>query len=146
VSDQDLKYQRFDHFPVSIACPPNQALVHYGGWDGKGDGNKAFCDLSQLQEPCIIYSVGSNGDFSFEQSVLQHTRCDVFTFDCTYAGSSVDGSRHQYHDICVGHSPEGDPRFKSWRQLLKHLGHSKIDVLKVRAGAARREGGPMGYL
>lgn len=39
------------------------------GWQGDGDNGKWLCGVrSLLQRPgCIVYSVGSNGDVSFEQ-------------------------------------------------------------------------------
>lgn len=71
------------------------------------------------------------GDYSFEQDILRTTKCDVFTFDCTFNGRSVD-PRHQYHMICLGQKKASDPRFKPWKELLQHMKHTTIDVLKVQ--------------
>ena len=49
----------------------------------------------------MIYSMGSEGDFSFERSMLASTKCDIFTFDCSYSGSSID-PRHTYKKWCLG--------------------------------------------
>lgn len=36
-------------------------------------------------------------------AVLQKTKCDIHTFDCTYNGTSLDGNkRHFYHKIWYG--------------------------------------------
>jgi hypothetical protein len=52
-----------------------------------GDGGKWVCDpwrISQ-QESCLIYSIGSNNDFSFEHSLHQRLGpvCEIHTFDHT---------------------------------------------------------------
>jgi len=50
-----------------------------------GDGGKWICDPHRIsdQEECLVYSVGSNNDFSFEQAVLDKIghHCEIHTFD-----------------------------------------------------------------
>jgi hypothetical protein len=46
------------------------------------DGGKLICDLGRLRPPCVIYSLGSQGDYSFERDMLRLTQCEVHTFDC----------------------------------------------------------------
>lgn len=43
------------------------------------DGVKYFCDLGpkSLPPPCVIFSLGSEGDYSFEEAVLRDTACKV---------------------------------------------------------------------
>jgi hypothetical protein len=38
------------------------------------DGGKLLCDVSKLPTPCLIYSLGSNGDYSFERDMLNTTK------------------------------------------------------------------------
>jgi hypothetical protein len=38
------------------------------------DGGKLLCDVSHLPTPCLIYSLGSNGDYTFEQDMLKTTK------------------------------------------------------------------------
>lgn len=41
-------------------------------------GGKWICLKSiQMNDQCLIVSMGSNGDFSFEQEMLQKTSCKV---------------------------------------------------------------------
>ena len=90
--DHSPSFERFDPYNPILNCPPGQALARYGGTN---DGGKVFCNISGLAPPCVVYSLGSNGDYSFENDVLRATKCDVHTFDCTYPGGSVDGgARH----------------------------------------------------
>lgn len=65
--------------PLPPCSPPNQPLRRVGS---NADGGKILCDVSRLETPCVIYSLGSQGDYSFEREMLNLTRCDVHTFDC----------------------------------------------------------------
>lgn len=110
-----------------ISCPPGQPVSQYGPG---GDGSKLLCKLPEHEGgPCVIYSLGSNGDYSFEHSVLKATSCTVHTFDCTYNGAS-QGPRHSYYKWCIGDAKHG-PDFRSWANITTTLGHSKVDVLKI---------------
>ncbi|KAH9061855.1 methyltransferase domain-containing protein [Lactarius vividus] len=72
-------YTVWDFFPPAFSCP--HELERIGAL---GDGGKWVCGLSQLQdkEDCIVYSVGSPADASFEAELLARTRhCQLFVFD-----------------------------------------------------------------
>jgi hypothetical protein len=43
-------------------------------WRASADGGKLLCDISKLPKPCVIYSLGSNGDYSFELDMLKVTQ------------------------------------------------------------------------
>lgn len=64
-------HKRFNPLKPFIRCPPGQPLTRYGN---EADGGKLLCDLGKLPTPCIIYSLGSNGDYSFEQDALKITK------------------------------------------------------------------------
>jgi len=67
--------------PIGPSC--STVLEAYG----KGDGEKRACSLSQIARTagrnCIIYSIGSNNMWEFEEDIFQRTTCRVETFDCT---------------------------------------------------------------
>ena len=44
-----------------------------------GDGGKWVCGMRMLQEMkhCLVYSLGSQGDTSFEDEFLERTICEV---------------------------------------------------------------------
>jgi len=109
-----------------------------------------LCDLSQLPPGCIIYSVGSSGDFSFEQAVLKRTKCSVHTFDCTYSGVvqpgyDLDPARFTYHKWCLGrpkvngregasetnYKPVEGGEYLEYAEVVSRLNHSRVDVLKI---------------
>lgn len=113
-----------------ITCPPSRPIKRYGG---TSDGSKLLCDVTEKlqREGCVIYSLGSNGDYSFERSMLKETRCQIHTFDCTYAnGTSQDPSRHHYHHWCLGGRQIGD-QYRSWDNITASLQHTSVDLLKM---------------
>jgi hypothetical protein len=119
---------------------------------GMGDGEKRVCGLQQLQamnsldgtnnSECVVYSIGSRNEWSFETSIVEKTHCRVETFDCTLA-ASVTGppaalqSRVRLHKVCLGSSDytlKDGKQFLSWPSLHKLTGltHSptylKMDI------------------
>ncbi|GBF97879.1 hypothetical protein Rsub_10234 [Raphidocelis subcapitata] len=136
-ADGAAAWHHYDFASPFVTCPPGQQLLRYGK---PGDGGKLLCDLSGLAAPCLVYSLGSNGDYSFEADILKRTPCDVHSFDCTFNGSSIQPARHYYHKVCLG-QPPSDPEpsgarasdFKSLEGAMEWLGHEgmRIDVLKV---------------
>ncbi|CAF4563524.1 unnamed protein product [Rotaria socialis] len=98
-----------------------------------GDGGKWVCDPYQLKFrfDCLVYSVGSNGDFGFETDMKKTMpHCEIHTFD-----------QNEYtcpNDICTFHRitfgngthPNGS---KSWGAIIKELNHDKrkVDILKI---------------
>lgn len=69
-SPQDHK--RYDPFSPFNECPPGQPLRRYGN---AADGGKQLCDVGRLHQPCLIVSLGSAGDYSFERDMLNATKC-----------------------------------------------------------------------
>ena len=53
-----------------------------------GDGGKWVCDPHRIteQKDCLVYSVGSNNDFSFEMAVLKDIgpHCEIHTVRFIY--------------------------------------------------------------
>ncbi|CAF1540582.1 unnamed protein product [Adineta steineri] len=99
-----------------------------------GDGGKWICDIHRYQEmtntTMLIYSLGSNGDFSFERAVKNELpNAEIYTFD-----------RDIYQcpaNICISHqanlgSQTADSS-KSLQTIINELGHQKreIHILKV---------------
>jgi hypothetical protein len=109
------------------------------------DGGKFLCALSPLKPPCIIYSLGSRMDFSFEEDMLRTTQCQVHTFDCTVVGKVLDPQRHVFHKLCIGSAGPPGKRmqrklaqlgnvqgtFESYGSVTKRLGHNRVALLKM---------------
>lgn len=107
---------------------------------GVGDDEKRACGLQQLQKlnqvvsedgkksECVIYSIGSNGKWGFEEAILAKTECRVETFDCTMAKdyqlpAHLKG-RVRFHPICLSDSDYEvkGRKYVSWNTLNKITG------------------------
>ncbi|KAL4425792.1 hypothetical protein ABPG75_009808 [Micractinium tetrahymenae] len=128
---------RYDLFNPFVKCSRgNGSLARLGGAD---DGGKFICPSEALEQPgCVVYSLGSAGNFDFEEEVLKSTPCEVHSFDCTYDGADLPGykGRHRYHKICVGQAGSGaavagDAVFMTYPAILAMLNHTRVDLLKI---------------
>jgi hypothetical protein len=69
---------------------------------GTDDEEKAVCWSYKLEQPgCVIFSIGSNNQWTFELDVLHKTACIIHTFDCTVTNPTPP-PMVQFHSICVG--------------------------------------------
>lgn len=137
--------QKLQSFPIFNFAPPLAAkicsLTKYGGSD---DGGKFLCSLDQLQEGCVIYSLGSNNNFQFEMSMLRETPCSIHTFDCTVDGFNKPADpRVVFHRQCLGNRVAigesmrllgrsfDSSLFFSLAELAFQNGHDAITILKM---------------
>lgn len=106
-----------------------------------GDGGKWVCGPNFLlqSKSCVIYSIGSRGEVSFEETLLSMSQCEVHTFDHTLSESAqalirgVPGLHFHNLGLGVRHTGQGGhpPRVLSLDRLMENLKHSWIDILKV---------------
>ena len=105
-----------------------------------GDGGKWVCGPSLLLQSrsCVVYSIGSNGETSFEKDILSMTQCEVHTFDHTLSEAAQAVVRGvpglHYHNVGLGvrqTGQTGQPSVLSLDQLMASLKHSWVDVLKM---------------
>lgn len=124
--DDEARWQWYLPFAPIVSCPPGCPLTTYGD----GDGVKKLCATPDLQlETCVVYSLGSNNDYSFERDILDRTRCSVHTFDCTITGRSIQPLRHFFHPVCIGVGESG--KYRSLTDIRQHLNHTSLNVLKA---------------
>ena len=98
-----------------------------------GDGGKWICDIHNLKLSnfiSLIYSFGSNGDFSFEQAIKQELpQSEIHTFDINIYKCP--------ENVCTFHQARlGNGRndgSKSLQNIVDELAHRQrtIDILKV---------------
>jgi hypothetical protein len=129
----------FDFMPALQDCSP---LLRYP--PSVEDGGKFLCNLPSLVTAsgadggCVIYSLGSAGDFSFENGMLAVTPCDIFTFDCTLSAEKVISTtsslhpRIHFHPICLGDSDDELSQYRSLASLTRQFNHSAgVSLLKM---------------
>jgi hypothetical protein len=104
------------------------------------DGGKFVCGLPNFftSKNCLVYSIGSNADFSFESDFKQNYNqfCEIHTFDPT---GDLNLSRKLAAQAGVDFHPWGLSSKNSGNNMLtlntimSKLGHNnrRIDILKV---------------
>lgn len=118
-----------------------------------GDGGKFVCgdpEYFKAQsrtngEKCLVYSVGSSGDASFEQETVAELGCEVHTFDPTGNSTSyasiLESAGAQFHAIGVSGAPSAmlneqtgvSSQLLPIRDIVASLGHTRryISILKI---------------
>jgi hypothetical protein len=112
---------------------PNFHCSHARRIGEMGDGGKWVCDVFRLKNrsDCLIYSVGSDGDFSFELYMKEALpNCEIHTFDLSFY--ECPNNICIFHQMIFGNGTY--PRdSKSWQMIIEELKHQNrlIDVLKI---------------
>lgn len=143
VRDQSSDYRVWSNDPywehLDYNFQPDFSCDHERRIGGPGDGGKWVCDPQRIDpDDCLVYSIGSNNDFSFEKQVQQtiSRNCEIHTFDMgDYAAEAREaGGNITYHQTAFGdgHKIEDMPT-KSLSAIIKELGHEHrvIDVFKI---------------
>ncbi len=123
---------------------PDFVCLHERRIGKPADGGKWICDPHRITQKvkeggeCLVYSIGSNNDFSFEESVHKDIspECEIHTFDFTdYSeGAKATGGKIIFHQQGIGmdkKTPRGE--FKSVSRTIEELGHQNkvIDIFKI---------------
>ena len=151
---QPAGHRRFSFLtPLPICGRNNSALGVLGHPDL--DGHKLVCGLATLakasrRRPAVVFSLGSNNNFVFEQAVVRRLgrNASVHTFDCTVDTPRVPPEIRRnvvFHQTCIGERDEDVPvdaqapargrrAFRTWAAVLRDLqaaGCSPPDLMKV---------------
>jgi hypothetical protein len=99
-----------------------------------GDGGKWVCDIHRYVQMNItnllIYSFGSNGDFSFERAIKEQlSKAEIHTFDMGLYKCPDDLCK--FHQTRLGNGKNDSS--KSLQMIINELGHQnrQIHILKV---------------
>ena len=120
-------------FPELIGCKNIECI---GGPCGR-DTSKIACGAAvELEEKCIVYSIGGNNEWQFELDVLEKTPCEVHTFDCTgdiERFQVPENDRLHFHHICLGTENKVTETGEFWTldKMTKTFKHEKIDLFKM---------------
>lgn len=69
---------------------------------GLGDEEKKMC-MDEMPDDCLVFSIGSNNAWGFEEAVFARTKCRVHTFDCTgkFTVPKKISPRVTFHHKCI---------------------------------------------
>ena len=148
--------QWWDVFEPEATCFTDERFgskVRRGRFGAFGDGPKFVCGVDYVaekaarvanevaEERCLVYSIGSNNDISFERAVHDHMPgCEIHTFDPTLNTTFVGSQYAIFHNWGLGKDGESmSMGGKTWvakglETIMRELGHTDrtIDILKVR--------------
>lgn len=122
------------HYEPSFRCAFERRI------GGAGEGGKWVCDPSKISdkisrgEGCLVYSVGSNGQYGFEEAVHKtiSPACEIHTIDKNnwkvYGRPPPEEYIH-YHEYALGVLPNATPM----STIVHELGHDRktIDIFKI---------------
>ena len=127
-------------FPVSVE---HARTVYQAIWEpthhcpfatrigAMGDGGKWACDIESLPKKCLVYSIGSNRDTSYEVAISSTLGCEIHTFDHTIAGWVPPAiPKFTFHPYGFG---TGGGQMKTLETIFQELGHKNrvIDIFKI---------------
>ncbi|GMR61132.1 hypothetical protein PMAYCL1PPCAC_31327, partial [Pristionchus mayeri] len=101
------------------------------------DGGKWMCSPWRVPENCVIYSLGSLGDISFEMEMneLTNKRCSILTSDMNEPPQNIAKTLHDHGIKFVKGKIAASTNENEAEHTIDHLmtanGHEKIDVLKM---------------
>ena len=139
----------YNNYNPFFSCPQVKRIA------GVGDGPKWVCDphrlvrqaerrkAAGLPEPhCIIYSVGSNGNYEFEDGMykrIHHGICETHIFDFSNDYTRPENKERNMHFHrwgLQGSQQDRGKRFLSYQQILERYGHENRTIgtcLRLRA-------------
>jgi len=144
----------FHYFLPHVECVDK---VRVGKCD---DGAKWICrDFFQgkntkraiaKKEKCVVYSFGSSDDSCFESAMADMFDCEIHIFDptsgelrnprWTYHGYGIGGKNSEITDFWNCRTQKRDTctncPMKDLKTIMKELGHTHLDVLKVDVDGA----------
>ena len=139
----------YNNYNPIFNCPHAKRIA------GIGDGPKWVCDPHRLKRQverkraagetetpnsrCLIYSIGSNGNYEFEDGMVQYLGpdvCEIHIFDYSndYDRTENAAKNIHFHQLGLqGSQQSRGNQFASFPEILKRLGHEgrAIDIFKI---------------
>jgi len=130
-------YTLWDFFIPAFQCPHRISRI-----GTLGDGGKWVCGMERIarKKQCVIYSVGINGESSFEADLLNRGKnCQVWGYDFSVNsfGPEIEStnlkSRGHFKPYMLGGEDKhsANPPQYTLNTLMKNNGHTFIDILKI---------------
>ena len=102
-------------------------------------GAERVCQDS-LGSDCFVVSIGCNGEWGYERSIVEQTTCKVHTFDCTgdwTVPKDLEG-RVTLHKLCIGDATNVGKNFISFNDMIHKVGQQTAPA-HLRMGIDRWE-------
>ncbi len=134
----------YNNYDPIFSCPMTKRVR------GIGDGPKWTCDPHQLKRiayarkeanapPCLLYSIGSNGNYQWEDGMYEETDglCEIHVFDYSqnYTRHKNSGRNIHFHQwgLHGTRKPQRGALWKTMPEIIAALGHQDrvIDILKI---------------
>ncbi|CAL6326074.1 unnamed protein product [Bathycoccus prasinos] len=118
-------------------APSGDGAAHEDRIGNQGEGGKWMCNIDALRDKkdCLIYSIGSNNDFSWEEGVKARApNCVIHVFDHTVVNASNKPHNVFFHRWGLSEVDSNrNPNLKSLSEISKALGHKdkRVDVFKI---------------
>lgn len=100
-----------------------------------------ICTDDIPQNECVVYSLGSRNDFSFDKAVVERFGCQVHTFDCTVKPLPEKRIPQgvSFYPWCVGDKDEMKVidtdgklgQYYTLSTIQRKLQHQTVDLLKM---------------
>lgn len=130
-----------NHWEPTWSCPLEER-VQYKGEDSKetsGDGGKWVCDVPYISKDknCLVYSIGSSGDYAFELGIRELLGCEIHVFDPINLGYPPNETVTNIYAHDWGLALEDaiitNHTMKSLLTMITDLGHlnKTINILKI---------------
>ena len=144
--DPHTSKKLFDLFEPEANCFSDERFGGPSRFLAFGDGGKFMCGIDLLKKrkgDCLVYSIGSNNDISFEKAIHKSLACETHTFDPTLSEPFVGGAYATFHPWGFGKQGEevsfvqkdvkANFTAQSIQTIQSKLGHTgrRIDILKI---------------
>ena len=115
---------------------------------GAADGRKWVCDPHRLNyKGCLVYSIGSNGDFTFESGINKVAPlCEIHTFDLKDYSKKMEADGIQnahFHQFGLKSSYESDGtstnEFERGSRLRKRLSENIKTLAEIREAIGHQD-------
>jgi hypothetical protein len=118
----DFHQRQFDTLMGPLIQCPEENVISWGTLDEE----KRYCGkIEDFQnEDCVIVSVGCNGQFEFEEAMVEETKCSIEIFDCTGEWPIPENlvGRVRLHKYCLGGKDNEETMYMGWPSLLAKAG------------------------
>lgn len=127
------------HWEPTWSCSLEERVQfkHEDSKESSGDGGKWVCDVPLITKECLVYSIGSSGDYAFELGIREKLGCEIHVFDPINLGYPPNETETNIFSHPWGLAIEDaiitNHTMKSLLTMITDLNHSNrtINILKI---------------